>query len=142
MLNHINKKWHCRSSTFTRQKSNGSRHSMMFRTDFLFKNCISIILFSNHFPTEYNIFSIYLCKNFAQRLLKTGRVTLNNVHNFTGKDCHESGEMHVCFIALTLDLSLWRYLDTQPSGFKFKQLPQGLAKVNAWKLKQVKKTGL
>ena len=38
---------------------------------------------------------------------------------------------HVCFIALTLAVSLGRCLNTRPSGLVFKQLPRNPANVNA-----------
>ena len=40
---------------------------------------------------------------------------------------------HVCFIALTLAVSLERCFNTWPEGLVFKQLPRDLANVNAWK---------
>ena len=40
---------------------------------------------------------------------------------------------HVCFIALTLAVSLGRCLTTQPDGLMFKQLPQDPANLNACK---------
>ena len=38
---------------------------------------------------------------------------------------------HVCSIALSLAGSLWRCLNTRPSGLVFKQLPRDPANVNA-----------
>ena len=42
-------------------------------------------------------------------------------------------DTHVCFIALTPVRSLGRCFKTRPIGLVFKQLPQDLANVNAWK---------